>query len=296
MASSYTLNNESPASGTRSHCVYHKVRFGSGRSAHNMLIPRCAVNTNQSRSPSETEDLGPASQEEMKRRQNLMFGDNFTERMKTEEEGTLPATLQQQVSLLVGRELIREGQVFILPLEDGVPHIHDGEDEAEAAIASRTRRKTSQTPSPQTPMRGSRASTAEPDKKRKRRESSTLGTPRPSKLFHEMEKVKEEEEEEGEEFAESEGPSSSKKRIVDVDGSPKAVKKEDDVDVEPPAEQQAERIAEQYAERDRDDEDGDMMDVDERVEREHGQSSSLDGPTTTESKKRSWLDWIWGRK
>ena len=271
------LHSESPASHTRSQCHYHKMRFDRGAHSHTMLIPGCSLGSASQRTELDVEDLGRASGEEMRRKQNLLFGENFLGHMKSEEEGTLPADLEHRLSVLVGRELIREGHIYILPLEQGVPHVHVNEEEEEAeaedgGIASRTRRRTSQTPGPGpvTPVRDG-------DKKRKHRGSSVGRTPgssskkRASELLDVQEDVKEED-------VEIDEDRSSKKRIVEVDGTPKAVNKAE--------EQQEDEV--ELAERDRDDEDGDRMDIDERIERD----TELPAPATS----KGWFGWLWGRK
>jgi hypothetical protein len=97
-----------------------------------------------------------------------------------------------------------------------------------------------------------------------------------------VQEVKEESEDEvkGDEQGgerEDAGPS-SKKRIVEVDGSPKAVDKEDDDEDEVVP-----------TKRDRDEEDGDRMDVDERVDQ------STDRQAMAPARK-GWFGWLWGRK
>lgn len=187
------LDVESPATRTRSQCNYHKVQFDQGAQAHTMLIPRCSVGSLKQQSDVGASDLGPASEEDMKRKQSLLFGDHFLQKMKSEEEGTLPVTLEHRLSLLVGRELLREGHIFILPLEEGVehshheddaPHGHAGDDDdddvehEEGGIASRTRGRTaSRTPSvslgsdsaQKRKRRGSSASTRTPASVKKRK-------------------------------------------------------------------------------------------------------------------------------
>ena len=51
-------------------------------------------------------------------------------------------------------------------------------------------------------------------------------------------------------------------------------------------EQQEDEV--ELAERDRDDEDGDRMDIDERIERD----TELPAPATS----KGWFGWLWGRK
>lgn len=280
------LHAESPASHTRSQCHYHKMRFDRGAHSHTMLIPGCSLGSATQRAEVDVEDLGKASSEEMKRKQSLLFGENFLGHMKSEEEGTLPSDLEHRLSVLVGRELIREGHIYILPLEQGMPHTHAEEEEEDGGIASRTRRRTSQTPGPGSGL-GLVTPVREGDKKRKHRGSSVGRTPvsagkkRASELFN-VQEVKEESEDEvkrDEQGGEREdaGPS-SKKRIVEVDGSPKAVNKEEDYEDEVVP-----------AKRDRDEEDGDQMDVDERVDQ------STDRQAMAPARK-GWFGWLWGRK
>jgi hypothetical protein len=280
------LHAESPASHTRSQCHYHKMRFDRGAHSHTMLIPGCSLGSATQRAELDVEDLGKASSEEMKRKQSLLFGENFLGHMKSEEEGTLPSDLEHRLSVLVGRELIREGHIYILPLEQGMPHTHAEEEEEDGGIASRTRRRTSQTPGPGSGL-GLVTPVREGDKKRKHRGSSVGRTPvsagkkRASELLN-VQEVKEESEDEvkGDEQGgerEDAGPS-SKKRIVEVDGSPKAVDKEDDDEDEVVP-----------TKRDRDEEDGDRMDVDERVDQ------STDRQAMAPARK-GWFGWLWGRK
>jgi hypothetical protein len=275
-------NTESPASHTRSHCVYHKMEFDEGVHSHTLLIPGCSLGTAEQRSDAGARDLGEASNEEMKLKQDLLFGENFTQQMRSEEEGTLPSDLEHRLSLIVGREIIREGHCYILPLAPGVPHAHPHEadtgeaEEEDGGIASRTRRRTSRTPGPTsgtapvTPARDGQ-------KRRRSRGPSASRTPASSskRKMPDLSNVEEagEEADDGTRDAvhdEQETERSKKKRIIDVDGSPQAVETTPH-------------------ERSRDDEDGDRMDLDERVDAEHTPVVESAGT------RKGWFGWLWGK-
>ena len=276
-------NTESPASHTRSHCVYHKLEFDEGVHSHTLLIPGCSLGTAEQRSDAGARDLGEASNEEMKLKQDLLFGENFTQQMRSEEEGTLPSDLEHRLSLIVGREIIREGHCYILPIAPGVPHSHPHEvdvdevEEEDGGIASRTRRRTSRTPGPTsgtapvTPARDGQ-------KRRRSRGPSASRTPASSskRKMPDLSNVEEagEEADNGTRDAdhddEEETERSTKKRIIDVDGSPQAV-------------------GTLPHERSRDEEDGDRMDIDERVDVEHAATGQPAGT------RKGWFGWLWGK-
>lgn len=279
-------HTESPASHTRSQCHYHKMRFDRGVRSHTMLIPGCSLGSLSQRAEVDAEDLGRASGEEMRRKQNLLFGENFLGHMKSEQEGQLPGDLEHRLSVLVGRELIREGHIYILPIKEGEPHVHaDEEEEEDGGIASRTRRRTSQTPGPSSTV-GPVTPAREGERKRKHRGSSVGRTPKPEsagkKRHSELRDVKEDKEDE-EEVEADEQDRASKKRIVEVDGTPKALDKGKGREVNDEDVDEVETAA-----RDRDDEDGDMMDIDERVE------SEAERPVVPA--RKGWLGWLFGGK
>ena len=275
-------STESPASHTRSHCVYHKLEFDEGVHSHTLLIPGCSLGTAEQRLDAGARDLGEASNEEMKLKQDLLFGENFTQQMRSEEEGTLPSDLEHRLSLIVGREIIREGHCYILPLAPGVPHSHPHEadageaEEEDGGIASRTRRRTSQTPGPTS---GTAPVTPARDGQKRRRSRGPSASRKPAssskRKMPDLSNVEEagEEADGGTRDAvpdEEETERSKKKRIIDVDGSPQAVET-------------------MPHERSREEEDGDHMDIDERVD------MKAEPEKQPAEHRRGWFGWLWGK-
>lgn len=107
----------SPAAHTRSQCHYHKIRFGRGVFSHVVLVPHCSIGNEASREQIGASDLGRVTKEEMGKKRDLIFGNTFTSRMISDGE-LLPENLEHQVRQLAGSDLLREGHIWLLPLED----------------------------------------------------------------------------------------------------------------------------------------------------------------------------------
>ncbi|KAJ9124090.1 hypothetical protein QFC22_000885 [Naganishia vaughanmartiniae] len=115
----------SPAAHTRSQCHYHKIRFGRGVFSHVVLVPHCSIGTEAIREQMGASDLGRVTKEEMGKKRDLIFGNTFTSRMTSDVE-PLPDNLEHQVRQLAGSDLLREGHVWLLPLEDVIPESATG--------------------------------------------------------------------------------------------------------------------------------------------------------------------------
>jgi hypothetical protein len=118
--SEYSDISGSPAAHTRSQCHYHKIRFGRGVFSHVVLVPHCSIGTEASREQIGASDLGRVTKEEMGKKRDLNFGSTFTSRMTSDVE-PLPENLEHQVRQLAGSDLLREGHIWLLPLEDVTP-------------------------------------------------------------------------------------------------------------------------------------------------------------------------------
>ncbi|KAJ9106126.1 hypothetical protein QFC21_001268 [Naganishia friedmannii] len=116
----YSDISGSPAAHTRSQCHYHKIRFGRGVFSHIVLVPHCSIGTDASREQMGATDLGRVTKEEMGKKRDLIFGNTFTSRMTSDVE-PLPENLEHQVRQLAGSDLLREGHIWLLPLEDVAP-------------------------------------------------------------------------------------------------------------------------------------------------------------------------------
>lgn len=171
-------NIDSPAARTRSQCVYHKLRFGTGEECIVALVPACSIGSSQQRREVEAEDAGKASLSEMALGRKLGFspsdpalllGPVRSSQSASNGLQEVPEVFEHQLRKLVGADVLREGSCFmLLPADEETAKVQPMEIDEGPAMSSGS------------PVRSQRSLGKAPgalDKGKGRATSATFGSP-----------------------------------------------------------------------------------------------------------------------